>query len=169
MQWGQFLPLHSSESNQHFTFKTMAWIQLTRTNVLSALNSAEEAAYNAAVTGDIDPAEEILLTAVREARGHIEDHPGNRLAAGDTIPERIEHHVLAIVRFRIMTRLDISVSEDRRQEYRDARRFLERVSEGKVSIEKPSGAVDNSAAAGGTMEVIESSPDTLDREGLSAL
>lgn len=169
MQWGQFLPLHSSESTQHFTIKTMAWIQLTRTNVLSALNSAEEAAYNAAVTGDIDPAEEILLTAVREARGHIEDHPGNRLAAGDTIPERIEHHVLAIVRFRIMTRLDISVSEDRRTEYRDARRFLERVSEGKVSIEKPSGAVDDSAAVGGSMEVVDYSPDTLDRAGLDAL
>ena len=147
----------------------MAWITLTRDNVLSALNSAEEVAYNAAVTGDVDPAEEILLTAVHEARGHIEDHPGNRLAAGATIPQRIEHHVLAIVRFRILTRLDIEVSKARTQEYVDARRFLERVSEGKVSIEKPEGEVDTSGAASGTMEVVDFGPDVLDREGLNAL
>jgi len=146
----------------------MSWIALTRTNVLSALNSAEEEAYNAAVTGDIDPAEEILLTAVREARGHIADNPQNQLAIGDTIPERIEHHVLAIVRFRMMTRLDISVSEDRRQEYRDARRFLERVSEGKVAIEKPAGAVDQETA-GSQIEIVEQSTVRLDREGLDQL
>jgi phage gp36-like protein len=147
----------------------MAWITLTKTDLLSALNSAEAAAYNVAVAGGIDPADEIILTVVHEARGHIEDHPGNRLAAGDTVPARIKHHVLAIIRFRILTRLDQEVSEDRRTEYRDGRRFLERVSEGKVSIEKPEGEIDTSGAAGGTMEVVDYGPDTLDREGLNSL
>lgn len=147
----------------------MAWITLTKTDLLSALNSAEATAYNVAVAGGIDPADEIILTAVQEARGHIEDHPGNRLAAGDTIPGRIKHHVLAIIRFRILTRLDQEVSDPRTKEYSDARRFLERVSEGKVSIEKPEGEIDTSGTSGSTMEVVDYGPDTLDREGLNLL
>ncbi len=147
----------------------MAWITLTQDNLLSALNASEAAAYNAAVTGAIDPADEIILTAVHEARGHIEDAPGNELAAGATIPERIQHHVLSIIRFRILTRLDIEVSKARTKEYDDARRFLERVSEGKVRVEKPEGAKDTSGGTSDNIDVVDYGPDTLDREGLNAL
>lgn len=144
------------------------WITLTRDDLLSALNAAEEGAYNLAVTGDVDPALEIIETAVNEARGHIADHPGNSLAAGLTIPERVKHHVLAIIRFRIMTRLDITVSDDRKTEYVDARRFLERVSEGKFGIERPEGAIDPQAG-GASVEIVSSARQTVDREGLDRL
>lgn len=109
------------------------------------------------------------MTVVHEARGHIEDAPGNELAAGATIPERIKHHVLAIIRFRILTRLDIEVSSARTKEYDDARRFMERVSEGKVRIEKPEGAKDTSGGAGQSIDVVDYGPDTLDRAGLESL
>jgi phage gp36-like protein len=147
----------------------MSWITLTQNDLLSALNASEAAAYNAAVTGAIDPADEIILSAVHDARGLIENAPGNELAAGDTVPNRLKHQILAIVRFRILTRLDIAVSEDRRTEYRDARRFLERVSEGKVRVEKPDGAKDTSGGVNGNIDVVDYGPDTLDRAGLESL
>jgi phage gp36-like protein len=146
----------------------MSWTTLTQNDLLSALNATEAAAYNAVLTGDINPADEIILTAVQEARGHIADCPRNQLAAGDTVPDRIKHHIIAIIRFRILTRLDIAVSEDRRAEYKDARRFLERVSECKVSIERPEGAVETSSGDS-EIEIVEQSEVTIDREGLNQL
>ena len=133
------------------------------------MNAAELAAYQSAVIGDgQDPLADITATAVNEARGFIGDCKENQLAEGLTIPERIVHHVLAIIRFRMLTRLDLEVSEDRRIEYRDARKFLERVSECKVQLEQPEGAVDTSGT-GETIELLEADDREFTRRKQSGL
>lgn len=126
----------------------MAWVTLTEDDARGALSAPELAAYQAAALGGgQDPLADITATAVHEARAHIADCAKNQLAEGLTVPERIVHHILAIIRFRMITRLDLEVSEDRRIEYRDARKFLERVSECKVAIELPVGATEDSGSA----------------------
>lgn len=44
----------------------------------------------------------------------------------------------------LLTRLDLEVSEDRRKDASEALRFFERVADGKVAIEQPTGAIDTS-------------------------
>jgi len=147
----------------------MSWITLTANDARSAMNAAELSAYQVAVIGvDQDPLADITETAVNEARGFIGDCKENQLAEGLTVPERIVHHVLAIIRFRMLTRLDLTVSDDRRTEYKDARRFLERVSECKVQIEQPVGAVDTSGASQ-SIELVESTTKQWTRKKQSGL
>jgi hypothetical protein len=145
---GSFSPLETSQGH-HRDLKdrrredrreeTM-WREITEADVLGAMNAAETAAYQAAVTGDgQDPLADITAQVVQECRAHIADHATNTLAAGDTLPERVIYHAVALIRFRMLTRIDIEVSEDRRREQRDAVEFFRRVSEGKAAIEPGDG------------------------------
>ncbi len=142
----------------------MAWRQLTEDDYLTGMSGPETGAYKRAAlqAGQTDVLAAIMLQATHEARGHIADCAQNQLAAGDTLPERIIIHVLAIVRYRMATRLGIGVSDARTVEYRESRRFLERVSDCKVAIEDPVGAVsgeDQSSA--GSLEVVAPTGDRL--------
>jgi hypothetical protein len=123
----------------------MAWREITEADALGAMNAAETAAYQAAVIGiGQDPLAQITVQVVQECRGHIADCAQNQLAAGNTLPERTIYHALALIRFRMLTRLDLEVTEDRRKEQKDAIAFFHRAAECKVSIEQPEGATDTS-------------------------
>lgn len=117
------------------------WRSVTTDDVLSALNAAELAPYRKILAnedtteGDVLP--DIIETAVMEARGRIAACSKNTLAAGMTVPEGIIHHLAAIVRFRLLSRLGVRAKEERLQEYKDARRFLEEVARCQVAVEAP--------------------------------
>lgn len=116
------------------------WREITETDAHNAMNAAETAAYQVAVIGaGQDPLAEITAQVVQECRGHIADCQHNTLAAGNTLPERTLYHALAMIRFRMLTRLDLEVSEDRRKEQRDAIAFFTRVADCKVAIEPGDG------------------------------
>lgn len=148
------------------------WRELTEDDVLNALNAAELAVYRkvqANVDGsDGDVLPEIIIKAVQEARGHIGDCASNRLAAGNTVPDRVVHHVVSVICYRLSTRLGIKVKEDRKEEYKDARRFLERVSECKVAIEWPEGETEESGNVS-TVDVVSSSARVSTRDSLKGL
>jgi hypothetical protein len=120
------------------------WRALTEDDILAALSAPETAAYQtAAIVVGQDPLAEITAQVVHECRSHIADCPRNTLAPGETLPRRVHYHALALIRFRLITRLDLEVSEDRRREQRDAIEFFRRVSECKVAVE-PADATENS-------------------------
>lgn len=109
--------------------------------MLAALTAPEVAAYKSVARGATqDVLADILGQVVQECRAHIADCERNTLAAGSTLPERVVYHAVAMVRFRMLTRLDMEVSEDRRREQRDAVEFFRRVSECKVGIEPGDGS-----------------------------
>ena len=139
--------------------------------MLAAMNAAETAAYQLAVIGvGQDPLAEITAMVVQECRGHIGDSTRNTLAAGNKLPERVFYHALAMIRFRMLTRLDLEVSEDRRKEQRDALAFFYRVAEGKVDIEQPEGAIDDSGSTGGgSVETVSGRERIATRTKLSGL
>lgn len=147
----------------------MAWREITEADALGAMNAAETAAYQLAVIGvDQDPLAQITAQVVQECRGHIADCPQNQLAEGSTLPERTLYHALALIRFRMLTRLDLEVTEDRRKEQKDAIAFFHRVSECKVKIELPTGALEEEGSAE-NIELIDSVTREFTREKQSGL
>lgn len=116
------------------------WRELTENDVLAALSEPESTAYQSAAIGaGQDVLAEITAQVVQECRAHIADCARNSLAAGATLPERVMYHAVALIRYRMLTRLDMEASEDRRREQRDAVEFFRRVSECKVAIEPGDG------------------------------
>ena len=116
------------------------WRTLTTDDVLAAMNAPETAAYeSAAIAPGQDVLAEITAQVVQECRAHIADCDRNSLAPGETLPERVIYHAVALIRFRMLTRLDLEISEDRRREQRDAVEFFRRVSECKAAIEPGDG------------------------------
>ena len=146
------------------------WRPLTETDVLGVLNSAELAAYQAAVVGTgQDPLADATAAVVNQCRGYIADNPSNSLAAGLTLPERVHLSALHIIRVEMLTRLDLEVSKDRADAKRDAIRFFERVSEGKVTIEQPTENPDTETSSTPAMTTIASRTRVATRETLAGL
>ena len=145
------------------------WRELTETDVLGVLNAAEHAGYQAAALADgQNPMQDAITAVTNQCRGYIADNSENRLAEGLTLPERVHLSALHIIRIELLTRLDIEASKDRVEARRDAIRFFERVSDGKVKIEQPTGATDDSGAVQ-TIKVLSNHERQATRDTLSGL
>jgi phage gp36-like protein len=145
------------------------WRELTEADVQGVLNEPETTAYqSAALGGGQDALADALTTVVNQCRGYIGDNPANQLAEGLTLPERVHLSALHLIRVELLTRLDLEVSEDRRSAKRDAIRFFERVSDGRVAIESPTGATEESGAAP-QVETLSSRDRIAGRNQLSGL
>jgi|GEM_PF-2365672 len=145
------------------------WRELTEADLLGVLNAYETDAYQAAAIGQgQNPLADATAAVVNQCRGYIGDNPANQVAAGLTLPERVLLSALHILRVEMLTRLDIEVSKARDDAKKEAIRFFERVSDGKVQIEQPEGAVDTSGPQQ-TMETISSHERQATRENLAGL
>lgn len=115
------------------------WIELTEDDVLTRLAGPELTAYKSAAlaVGQADPLPEVLEGVINEVRGRVAACQANKLGDGDTIPDELKHHALAIVRYRLITRLPIQMRPERTQEYEDALSALDKVAECKFAIEAP--------------------------------
>lgn len=145
------------------------WRELTEADVLGVLNASETAAYQRAAAGDgQDVLADILGQVVNHCRGYIADNLENKLAEGITLPERTIRPALHLIRKDLLTRLDMDVSEDRRKDAAEAIRFFERVADGKVQVELPTGATDDSGPTH-SIEVVSTNERQATRETLSGL
>jgi len=145
------------------------WITVTQSDVLGVLNSYEAAAYQAAAIGaGQDVMGDIIGQVVNHCRGYIADNLQNHLADGVTLPERALRPCLHLVRKDLLTRLDIEVSKDRADDAKEALRFFERVAEGKVQMEQPTGTIDTSGASQ-VIDVISTNERQANRQNLAGL
>lgn len=145
------------------------WRELTEADVLGVLNATETSAYQTAVAGETqDVLADIIGQVVNHCRGYIADNPANKLAEGITLPDRVSRPALHLIRKDLLTRLDLEVSEDRRKDAAEAIRFFERVADGKVQVEQPTGATDDSGPQQ-TIEVVSNHERQATRENLSGL
>ena len=122
----------------------MAWILLTQDDLLGKLTGAEVTAVTtkALAPGQVNPVPEEIANAIQEIRGRVAACPNNRLgdqAAGQLIPEELKPAALAIIRYRVLSRLPISalVTPAREREYNDALPLLSAVASCKFRIEQP--------------------------------
>lgn len=145
------------------------WRELTESDVLGVMNEPEISAYQAAAIGaGQDVLADAITAVVNQCRGYIGDYSGNRLAEGLTLPERVHISALHMIRVELLTRLDLEVSKDRESAKRDAIRFFERVSDGRVAIESPTGALDETGSSP-VMKVASSRERIATRKTLSGL
>lgn len=145
------------------------WREITQADVLGVLSSVETTAYQStAIATGQDPLEDITTSVVNFCRGYIADHPGNQLAEGLTLPERTIRAALHLIRKDLLTRLDMPVSEDRRRDATEALRFFERVADGKISVEQPTGTIEDSGSAA-SVEMISNHERLATRQNLAGL
>ena len=146
------------------------WRELTEADVLGVLNSPETSAYQVAAIGDGQTVLADAITAVvNQCRGYIADHASNTLAEGATLPERAVLPALHILRVELLTRLDLEVSKDRADSKREAIRFFERVADGKVAIEQPTGAVTEESSGATRTETLSSRERVATRDAMKGL
>jgi hypothetical protein len=100
----------------------MPWIPLTVADVKTRLAGAELTALQSAAlaAGQPDPTDDIVSKVIKECRGRLRNK--TRLEEGDTIPDNWAHHCLAIIRYRLYTRLPLAqfLTPPRQREYDDA-------------------------------------------------
>jgi phage gp36-like protein len=119
----------------------MSWSAITATEVKTRLTGAELTALQtvALASGQTDPLVEIIEQVVDEVRGYISANTSNTLGASGTVPSKLISAALAIIRYRLCTRLPVKslLTEDRVKENEAAIRLLEQVAAGKFAIEDP--------------------------------
>lgn len=108
--------------------------------MLGVLNATEKRAYTTLVKGEgQDVFADISGTVVQQCRGYIADNPENKLAEGNTLPDRAILPALHMIRLEMLTRLDQEVSDPRAKAAANALRFFEQVAKGDVTLEQPDG------------------------------
>ena len=148
----------------------MAWRIITEADVKTRLAGAElNACQTAALAdGQTDPLPDIITAVVDEIRGYIAAG-GNTLGAAGTIPSKLISAALAIVRYRLATRLPVRslLTEERKSENTDAIRLLERVADGKFRIEEATAAdTESSSAPGPSMGTKTRNFDRTSQDGI---
>jgi len=129
----------------------MAWISITTSEVQTRLTGPELSAVQqiALAPGQTNPLPELIGQVVDEIRGYIAAHAANKLGAGSTIPQKLLGAALAMIRYRLATRLPVRslLTQERTDENREAIRLLERVADGRFKIEEPTQADTETHAA----------------------
>ena len=119
----------------------MAWISITATDVKTRLTGSELTALQtvALSAGQTDPLVEIIAQVIDGVRGYISANAANTLGAAATVPSKLISASLALIRYRLCTRLPVKslLTEDRVKENEAAIRLLEQVAAGKFAIEDP--------------------------------
>lgn len=115
------------------------WVTITEDDFNRKMAGPETNALKTKVlaAGQANPLPEIIADVVNEVRGYVAVK--NTLAAGATIPDKLESAALAIIRFRLATRLPVStlLTDDRRTENKDALALLKMVAQGDYAIDEP--------------------------------
>lgn len=147
----------------------MSWTTLTADHVKTRLAAAELAALQtvALAVGQTDPLPEIIAAVTDEIRGYIAANSSNQLGAAGAVPPRLESAALAIIRYRLATRLPVKslLTEDRVKENEAAIRLLERVAAGNFAIEDSAG----NEVSGVRIEQASTPTRTATRSKLSGL
>lgn len=151
----------------------MAWRTITEADVETVLAGPELEAIRSAAGAsdgtDDDKLADIIATVVDECRAHIEDCGENRLGPAGTLPERVIHHALAIIRTRLCSRLNIDLGDTRQSEHREAVAFFERVGSCKVKIEQPDSADVVAESNTPSMETVVSTTQQMGKANLGGL
>ena len=114
------------------------WRAITEADLTSALSGPETTAYRSRLTatGQADTLPAVISQVTGEVREAIRSCARNRLTEDAAlVPEGLIYHAVAIVRYRLMTRLGMSINDDRKEEWRAATRALERVARCELVVE----------------------------------
>lgn len=151
----------------------MAWTSITIETLKTRNAGAEvEALRSAALAdGQADPVPEIIQMVVDEVRGYIAA-ANVSLGEGATIPSKLLLAAINRIRFEAATRMPGGslLDDDRRSSNTAAVRLLERVSEGKFTVEEPTTVEDEAIARTSSgMSVVAKPTRTETKDSFSGL
>lgn len=149
----------------------MAWIALTTDDILQRLASAEKTALGTAALGpaQLDTWATVIADVTREVRGYVATASANTLGAGSTIPDELKGAALALAVFYGSSRLPIKINDVRQKAYDAAVALLQRVADGKFTIEQPQTASTEEIASGAPSQVVSSRFRVASSHNLSGL
>jgi len=115
----------------------MPWRAILESDVLTVINSEKLEGIRAAALADgqPDPVQPTIDQVTDQVRGYVATH--NTLGLDGTIPESLIAYALDIIAVRIPMRVDEDPSEGRARLMKDAIRYLERISDGKIDLIDP--------------------------------
>lgn len=101
----------------------MAWIAITAAFVKTRMAGDEydQITTAARAAGQTTLVNDIISKTVQEWRGKLRKY--HTLESGETVPQEVEIHVLAMIRYRLITRLpglDMLLDENRKDEWEKA-------------------------------------------------
>lgn len=115
------------------------WRAITENDLLAALNVSEKSAYESVLLDvdqpDLVPA--IFAAVTAKARGRIAACRENMVGEEGTVPDGIIFDLMPLVIERLMTRLGLSVDEDRQKQVTESNRFLRDIAACNFQIEQP--------------------------------
>lgn len=127
------------------------WRAITDEDVLDGLSDTESNVYRTvASVSATDPLPGIIAKVSDKIRTAIRSWRDNRLHEDESfVPEGCIDDAVALIRYRLLNKLDQQISEGRRDEYKEALAYLRDIRAGKVSIERPDEQPDAPAPAPG--------------------
>jgi hypothetical protein len=149
----------------------MSWRTLTEADVLTKLSSAELEAFREAAVADdqADPIAGAIDNVTELVRGYVASADVTMDTATDTIPARLIPPAVDILVVDIPARaagIQIDADDARAKSKAQAIRLLERVADGKFSIEDP---VTGAESSTGGASVVNPRPARVSRDNLRGL
>lgn len=115
------------------------WRAITRDEAAKIVGVSELEAYETVelAEGETQPLEKLIADVTEQFRDAIRSQPTNQVGADGTLPGGAIPEALAIIRFRLHTRIGASVSEERMEEYRQARTYMGGIASGRYKFTVP--------------------------------
>lgn len=125
-----------------------AWVELLEDNILAVMSETEVRTIRTKLvsSNQEDPVPNIIATVVSDVRAAARANADNTVDSNaDKIPPESVRYAAFLVRHSLLSRLDMSISDGRRQEYNKAEKFLDDVRTGKFTVSNPNAAEDAKA------------------------
>lgn len=112
----------------------MAWVKPTIRDLTTALSAAEVDAYSRSADY-ADAVSAVLEQTVQAARGFICAGGLSLPSETGSVPASLITFVTDYAVFKLLKRMDVPVSEDRRTAYRDALAVFQKIAAGQMRVE----------------------------------
>lgn len=111
----------------------MSWIVLAETDVAAKLAAAELAAYRN-VQAEADTLPPLLTAVTDEVRGYVAAYAGNLLGPDGTIPSELRDTASMLVAYRLISRLPVRISDERKSAYESSLVLLRDCAAGRFRV-----------------------------------
>ena len=145
------------------------WRKPTEDDIVATLSQAEVEAYKTSANWASDPVALLCDRIAAYVRGYLATNGNIRMSPNEhEIPEATISPAMDYLAVDILKRLDITVSEDRRNARRDAIAYFDKIASGRVTVESY-GQGDDAQTGGPAVEIVTSSRIRTDASRLEGL
>ena len=147
----------------------MAWRKPTEDDIIATLSAEELDAYRQSANWTSDPIALLLDRAAAYARGYLATNGNIRLSPNEhEIPEAAISPAMDYLAVDILKRLNVPISDDRRDARKEAIAYFDKIASGKLTVESY-GAADTRQTGGPAVEIVTASRPRTDAHRIEGL